>query len=358
MPSIKAIAVAFLMSFCLASAPAPAEDLMASAVALYNAGRFGEAIVRFRVIVRLEPNSIAGHYYLGLCYQRVKSTDQAIEEFKWVLLHARDQRVCQMAGQALMALDRRGASGVATLVSRGPRAWSPSAQNTPAAVAPDSNKRLRRVINLYQPNTGSALEFNPVFEDVKAKYSGIEFVSYDRSDPLNAEMVQKYKAETEVTLVYIDVSGKVMKIVPGAPTRTFEKEIADLAVGRRDSYWSGATVANAPVNPAPSSSAASRVPKAKPLKKVVEFFKPGSPFHTEFLPTFEEAKARFVNIQFVSLTKFDPLYAEVAKRYGLDSEIGVVYFDGSGNVLLVHNGILNINQLTNEISTLMGGDGP
>lgn len=353
---IKSISTALALSLLVASGPSRADDdLFGSAAALYNAGRYGEAIVRFRVVVRLDPNSIAGHYYLGLCYQRVKSVDQAIEEFKWVLLHARDQRVCQMAGQALLSLDRKAVLPTA-MAARTPRTWSSSYANTPAAAPVDPNKRLRKVIEIYQPNSGSALEFAPVFEDVKGKFTGIEFVAVDRTDPANAELVQKYKSDSEVTVVYLDVAGRVLKIYPGAPTRTFAQEMADLAVGRKDSYWSGATVAAVPINPKPTSTGSQRHlnPNKKPVRKVVEFFKPGSPFHLEFSPVFDEARSRFAGIQFVSLTKFDPLYGEVGRRYGLDGEVAVVYFDGSGNVLSVHNGIMNINQFCGEISSLVG----
>jgi uncharacterized membrane protein YgcG len=120
-----AITVAMLLVGCLGyfSPTAIAAPSFQEGVALYNAGKYGQALSTLQAVNGSYPNNPWVHYYMAMSAQAVGHIEQAKSEYQWVV-NSRDPKLSAQAQTGLSQL-----SGVRLSGSGG---------GSSAAVAPSS----------------------------------------------------------------------------------------------------------------------------------------------------------------------------------------------------------------------------
>ncbi len=214
-----------LLACLLTTAPALAgpELQYQNPRALYDAGKYSQALLGFEAIARAKPTDATAHYFIGLCCQNLLQKNRAVKEFQYVAATSSNAQLRQMAQKALAGL-ASSSQTVTTGFSARDRAAAASRWASVAALSAGPNvgrvrgSRVRKVIEFYTKWCHVCNEFAPTFEQTKKNYDGrVEFLQLDAEDATNAEMTAKYAVKRYPTLIYLDTNGFVLRRSEGAP---------------------------------------------------------------------------------------------------------------------------------------------
>jgi hypothetical protein len=87
-----AVAIAIVLGCASPPSPAPVatpHDIAADAVSAFERSDWSPAAPLFRQLVVRDPDSVPWHYSLAVCASHLDLRDEAVQEFEWVLAHAR-----------------------------------------------------------------------------------------------------------------------------------------------------------------------------------------------------------------------------------------------------------------------------
>ncbi|MBS2008466.1 MAG: hypothetical protein JST01_15575 [Cyanobacteria bacterium SZAS TMP-1] len=207
-----AAAALSLASPVLTNAALAAPSFYAQGVALYSAGKYGQALPVLEAAAKASPYDSSTHYYLGLCLMALKQSGQARRQFEWVAQNAADPTLKSYASSALAAIP---AGGAAHASGTGSGSTAPAARPTdfsaPQAVASTQPKKLGRckVLMFETSWCHYCHEFAPHFDEVANKYRGsMDFQRVDAEQDIGLK--EKYGIHSYPRLVYLDGSGNVL----------------------------------------------------------------------------------------------------------------------------------------------------
>ncbi len=193
--------------------------------ALYDAGKYNQALQGFEAVARAKPTDATAHYYIGLCCQNLLQKSRAAKEYQYVAATSSNAQLRQMAQTALARL-ASSSQTVTTGFSARDRAAAASRWAAVASLSAGPNggtsaargSRVKKVIEFYTNWCHVCSDFAPTFEQTKNKYGGrVEFLQLDAEDGANAEMTARYAVKRYPTMIYLDTNGVVLRRSEGAP---------------------------------------------------------------------------------------------------------------------------------------------
>lgn len=178
--ALAAILVAFTIVMTSAMAANPAFD---KAVADYKAGKYGQAATAFEALKTTYPSGGLSRYYLALCRQALGQYSKAKEEYEWVATNG-DGELKGMGQQGINRL-----SGMSTGGSQ-------------------QAGKIRKIYDFGSRRCAPCLQFAPIFDTARSKFSGIIFENVDVDR--NPRLADKYRVTLLPHLVFLDARGNIL----------------------------------------------------------------------------------------------------------------------------------------------------
>lgn len=186
-------------------------------VALYNQGKYSEALPILLKTIKANPSDPLYHYYLGCCYDRLHSEGSAMGQFMWVSKHSKNQQLKQYAETALHGSSSNSARATSAPAHSDNESQGSDADATAGNTASnDSNDSVtssrqpygKAKIYFFESANRASQQFAPVFERAARTYRGsLNFERLDVSAPATRSMIAKYKVNTFPHLIYVDGKG-------------------------------------------------------------------------------------------------------------------------------------------------------
>ncbi len=191
---VFSLAAAFLSVFFCANATLASESDYNKAVDLYLKNSFEKALPEFQALNKAEPANENVHYYLALCYQRIKEDDKAAAEYTWILKNTKNSAFKEIIQERIKRVNH-------TKID----------DNVKTNIAAN-HEPVRKVI-LFSTNwCGDCRKFQPSWDKTEAEFKGrIVFEHLNAEDPSQKELVDKYKPYAYPTLVYLDAKNNVIE---------------------------------------------------------------------------------------------------------------------------------------------------
>lgn len=209
--NLKVLGCVAVIATILGPLPVVAAPDFKSAVADYNAGKYGQAATEFESLKAAYPNNALTRYYLGLSRQALGHFEKAKQEYQWVSANG-DARLRTMAAQGMQRL-----SGAKTSVTQVPAPITQSQNNSTARVATSNSPaaKVTKILKFTAPWCGPCQNFAPIFQSVQSDFRGITFEEIDFDT--NPELKAKFNVSSIPHLVFLDATGKVLLSRSGAP---------------------------------------------------------------------------------------------------------------------------------------------
>lgn len=237
------------LSFCFVAAgeSAAANKSLNEGIALFNSGRYMEALGLFNQAKATDSDNPLLHYYMASALMKLNQKPDAVREYKMTLILEPDGKLAPLCRTALKALgaDQSSSSATAPAAPAPAKISAEKGKNTKANAKGDKGNKTAdsttpKVAAAQTPQVIAVLCGCPLCHrvdlmvaDLRSKYSDkveFHFLSSKDADEKTQDLIKQYRISICPTVLLISDSGEPAREFTGLiPERDFRREVEELA---------------------------------------------------------------------------------------------------------------------------------